>query len=172
MGRITSELQYTMANITSGTPYAPTYSYDLAGDLVTSTNGIGPKTVGTQTGTPFIFTNTFDAAGRLQSLASNWTTNYINGTANVFPATLFNAQTGIATCPTSSSPEAAYAAFGGLQNAAFGIAANATTGALTVNRSYDIRLRTTCETSSVNAVANSTPGTATVVITGSEQSIK
>jgi len=172
MGRITSELQYTMANITSGTPYAPTYSYDLAGDLVTSTNGIGPKTVGTQTGTPFIFTNTFDAAGRLQSLASNWTTNYINGTANVFPATLFNAQTGIATCPTSSSPEAAYAAFGGLQNAAFGIPANATTGALTVNRSYDIRLRTTCETSSGNAVANSTPGTATVVITGSEQSIK
>jgi len=172
MGRITNELQYTLANIANGSPYAPVYSYDLAGDLVTSTNGIGPNTAGTQTGTPFIFTNAFDAAGRLQSLASNWTTNYVTGTADVFPATLFNAQIGIATCPDSSSPEAAYSAFGGIQNAAFGIPANAAVGALTLNKSYDIRLRTTCETSSGSTVAKSTPGSATVVITGSEQSNK
>jgi YD repeat-containing protein len=163
MGRITSEQQNTLATVANGAPYALSYSYDLAGDLATSTNGIGPATTGTQAGTPFIFSNTYDGAGRLQSLASNWTTNYVTGAANILPQALFNAQTGTAACPNSSSPQAAYSAFGGLQNAVFG-------KGLVLNRSYDNRLRTTCEMDTGGIVANSTPGSATVTITGLEQS--
>ena len=40
MGRVLSEQQCTPSSCTSGTPYAPTYTYDLAGNLTSSKNGI------------------------------------------------------------------------------------------------------------------------------------
>jgi len=56
MGRITNEQQYTPANQASGTPYAPVYTYDLAGNLLTSTSGVGPT-----------YTNTYYGAGSITS---------------------------------------------------------------------------------------------------------
>jgi YD repeat-containing protein len=148
MGRIWNEKQYTLANQASGTPYNLVYTYDLAGNMLTSTSGVGPTT-------PIQFTNAYDGAGRLQTLSSNWTNN------SVFPTTLFSAQTGSAMpCPNSSS--AAYAPFGGFWNATFG-------NGLVLNRAYDNRLRTTCETDTGTGTTAATPGSATVTITGSEQ---
>jgi YD repeat-containing protein len=94
MGRILNEQQYTQANLAGGTPYALAYTYDLAGNLLTSTSGVGPAS------TPITLTNTFDSSNRLQTLTSNWSNS------GVFPATLF------------SSPS--YAASGGLTGAIFG----------------------------------------------------
>jgi hypothetical protein len=89
------------------------------------------------------FANCYDNAGRLQSLASNWA---ISSTAqSLFSATY-------------------YYAFGGLGTAFFG------NNALTLNRTYDNRLRITGETDTRGIVGATTPGSATVTITGSEQS--
>jgi YD repeat-containing protein len=159
MGRITSEQQFTPASQASGAPYSPAYTYDLAGNLLTSTSGVGP----TPTATPFIFTHMLDNAGHLQTLASNWTTNYVNGTTNVFPATLFSTQTLSNSCSSATSATNAYSAFGGLQNAMFG-------NGLKLNRSYDSRMRTNCENDTGTGATTGTPGSATVTITGSEQS--
>jgi len=145
MGRILNEQQYTPATQANGAPYAPAYTYDLAGNPLTSTNGVGPKPAAA----PFIFTNTFDGAGRLQTLTSNWTTNYVNGMPNIFPASLFSQPT--------------YAAFGGLTGATFG-------SGLTLSRTYDNRLRITGETDTGTGATSATPGSATVNITGAEQS--
>jgi YD repeat-containing protein len=170
MGRVLNEQQFTPASQASGTTYTPAYTYDLAGNLLTSTSGgVGPTTTGTQTITPFLFTNTFDSAGRLQTVGSNQTTNYVTGAANVFPATLFSAQTG-QNLPCSNSSSAAYSPFGGLQNAAYGISTSASNVALILNRAYDNRLRITCETDTGSIVSTPTSGSAAVTITGSEQS--
>lgn len=151
MGRITSELQYTPSN-SSGTPYAPAYTYDLGGDLATFTDGVTVTPVG---GTILSFTNAYDAAGRLQTLTSNW-----NDATH--PSSLFSAQEGQATlCSNSSSVP--YAPFGGLMNATFG-------SGVALNKSYDVRLRTTCEIDKGSVTTAATSGSATVSITGSEQS--
>jgi YD repeat-containing protein len=158
LGRILKEQQCTPSNCANGAPYSPAYTYDLAGNLLSSTSGVGP----TPTSTPFIFSNTFDNAGRLHTLASNWTTNYVNGRPNIFPATLFSAQTVTsAMCPKSFTTP--YAPFGSLVNASFGTA-------LTLNRGFDQRLRTTCENDTGGNVATPTGGSVAVTITGSEQS--
>jgi YD repeat-containing protein len=159
MGRITSELQYTLAN---STPYKPQYSYDLAGNLAYSTDGVTPtKTPSVQlpscsvqapswiTPTLLNFANCYDGAGRLQTLASNWA---ITGTAQ----SLFSAP------PSSASPS--YAAFGGLTNAVFG------NSGIALNRTYDNRLRIISENDLGSIVGAPTSGSATVTITGAEQS--
>jgi len=155
MGRIWNEQQYTPASQASGAPYAPAYTYDLAGNLISSTSGVGPS--------PITLTNTFDGAGRLQKLISSLISNPVTGAA--LPATLFSLPTtGQSTvCANSTSPSPPYAAFGGLMNAALG-------NGLTLNRAYDSRLRTTCETDIGSIVASPTSGSATVTITGEEQS--
>lgn len=147
MGRILSEQQFTPANLASGAPYTLKYTYDLAGKLVTSTSGVGP--------TPITFTNSYDAAGRLQTLISNWTNN------NIFPPTLLSAQMGTST-PCLGASTLPYAPFGGPMNATYG-------NGLMLNRSYDNRLRTMCENDTGGTVTSATSGSATVVITGSEQ---
>jgi len=152
MGRIQSEQQYTPANVASGTTYAPAYSYDLAGDLISSTDGVTPTPVA---GTTLTFTSSFDAAGRLQTLTSNWSDA-------THPATLFSAAPGKSPC-ANSSPVPSYAAFGGLMNAVYG-------SSLTLNRSYDNRLRTLCEQDTSSAPSSSTSGSATLTIIGQEQS--
>jgi len=130
MGRITNEQQYTPANQASGTPYAPVYTYDLAGNLLTSTSGVGPT-----------YTNTYYGAGRLQTLISNWTNN------STFPTLLFSSLTESGSCPGSITSQ--YTAFGGLANAAFG-------NGLTLNRAYDNLLRTTCEIDTGTTVTSAT----------------
>jgi hypothetical protein len=77
---------------------------------------------------------------------------------------LFAAQTASssATPECSQTISAPYAAFGGLVNAAYG------NGLLTLSRTYDNRLRINGETDTGSLAA--TPGTATVTITGAEQS--
>jgi YD repeat-containing protein len=150
MGRLNDEFQFTPANQLSG--YNPQYAYDLAGNLISSTDGTTPSP--TSPTTKLTFTNTFDNAGRLQTLMSN-ASNSTN-----YPGTLFSVQTGLTPC--SSSAVAPYAAFGGLQNATFG-------NGLTLNRAYDTRLRTTCEIDTGSIVASPTNGSASVTITGSEQ---
>jgi YD repeat-containing protein len=137
MGRILNEQQYTPATSTNGAPYSPIYTYDLAGNLLTSTTGVGPAS------TPITFTNSFDSAGHLLTLSSNWTNN------SVFPQTLFSNPT--------------YAPHGGLTGANFG------TG-LTLSRAYDNRLRAISETDKGTGATAATPGSAAVTITGAEQS--
>jgi YD repeat-containing protein len=151
MGRMTSEQQCTPYNCSSGSPYAPTYTYDLAGNPIGSTNGI--------TSTPVVntlsLTNLFDQAGRFQGLLSNWTDA-------THPTTLYSAQTATAT-PCAGSQTYPFAAFGGLLNASYG-------GGLTLNRGHDTRLRTTCENDTGSLLTSATSATATVAITGEEQS--
>ena len=164
MGRIANEQQYTPANVASSTPYSPQYSYDLAGNLAYSTDGVTPvpATASAQlpscsvsapswaaTATILNFANCYDAAGRLQTLASNWA---IVGTAQ----SLFSAP------PSRGTPS--YAAFGGLTNAAFGNAG------IALNRTYDNRLRITGESDTASTGSTATPGSTAVTITGAEQS--
>ena len=134
MGRLKNEQQSTPASQVSGKIYAPAYTYDLAGNLLTSTDGSTPSP--TTPGATLTFTNTFDDAGRLSTVKSNWsdTTSH--------PGTLFSAQAGTTThCPNSASTP--YTAFGALMNATYGIGSAA--NVYTLNRSFDTRLRTTCE---------------------------
>jgi YD repeat-containing protein len=135
MGRVLREQQCTRTTCTTGTPYAPIYDYDLAGNLVHHSNGIATRT----------FTNCYDAAGRLLSMSG------ISG-----------------SCPASSPPASplfsapSYSPFGGLTGALFG-------GGLQLQRSYDSRLRISSETDTGNGVATPTPGSATIPVTGTEQ---
>jgi hypothetical protein len=128
----------------------PAYTFDLAGNLYTATNGVtSTPTVGTLT-----FTSPFDAAGRLLSISSNW-----NDAAH--PSVLFSTESPSALpCPGSLSKP--YTAFGGLMNATYG-------GGLTLNRGYDVRLRTTCEIDTGGSLTNGTSASATVTVTGTEQ---
>jgi YD repeat-containing protein len=152
MGRITSEQQYTWANQAqaSKTPYSLAYTYDLAGNLKTSTSGVGPAA------TPIIFTNSYNGAGQLQQLTSNWTNN------SLYPSILFSplATPSTALCPNSSTTQ--YAPFGGLLNAQFG-------SGIALNRTYDNRLRTSSECDTGSGATGANGASATVTITGAEQ---
>jgi hypothetical protein len=155
MGRITSEQECAPSGCATGSPYAIAYGYDLAGDLTYSTNGIS-----TTPGAPaqVAFTSAYDGAGRLQALQTSWNNN------SAHPGCLFAAQTASlpATPECSQIITTPYAAFGGLVTAGYG------NGLLTVSRTYDNRLRINGETDTGSLAA--TPGTATVTITGAEQS--
>lgn len=144
MGREKSVEQCTPSNCASTTPYSLAYNYDLAGNLISYTNGLA-STPGAGS-SPLTFTNGFDQAGRLQSITSTWSDAQ-------HPASLFGAQ--------STSPFA-YMPTGGLANATYG-------NGLVVSRSYDKRLRITGETDTGTVVGSATAGTATVAITGAEQ---
>jgi YD repeat-containing protein len=134
MGRLANEQQVTPASQVTGKIYAPAYTYDLAGNLLTSTDGTTPSP--TTPGAFLTFTNTFDGAGRLSDVTSNWSD------ATTHPGELFAAQAGTTT-PCSNSISTPYTAFGALMNATFGIGPAA--NVYTLNRSFNNRLRTTCE---------------------------
>lgn len=153
MGRIRNERQYTLANQTAGAAYAPAYTYDLAGNLLTSTDGTTPTP--TTPGATLTFTSTFSGAGRLLTMSSNWADA-------THPATLFSLPTGQQT-PCSTPLTVQYAASGQLVNAAFG-------NGLFLNRGYDLRLRMNCEVDTGNIVTTPTSGYAAVTVTGAEQS--
>lgn len=102
--------------------YPLQYTYDLAGDITSYTNG----------NNSIVFTKAYDGAARLSSITSSWPTG---------PACLFAAQTTVnsSTPACSLTQTTPYAAFGGLSNAVYG-------NSLTLQRSYDNRLRITGET--------------------------
>lgn len=153
LGHPIVEQQCTPSNCTKSF-YTLNYTFDLAGDLTSLTNGSASN--------PIVFTNCFDTAGRLQTMTSSLT-------GATYPQSLFAAQSSSATtCPGSStavvsgSSPAPYTASGALQDFIYG------NTAVTLNRSYDLRLRLMKEMDV--SIAPPTPGSATAVITGSEQS--
>lgn len=144
MGRPTSQQQCTPSNCI-GTPYALGYGYDLAGNLTSYSNGLA-TTPGAGS-SPLGFTQTFDEAGRLQIVTSSW-----NDTTH--PATLFSAQSG------QSTP--AFAPFGTVTNSVLG-------NRITVTRAYNSQLLPTSQIGITNGAVAATTGSATVTITGAEQ---
>lgn len=149
MGRTQGERQYTRASLAKGTYYAAAYTYDLTGNLVTSTSGGGPT-----------LTTYIDGAGRVGCVNSSWSPNSLPSST---PWPLFTAQTGqIASCPVSLSA-VPYTAAGGLQNAAYGYSG------MIVNRVFDNRLRPTSENDAGNAPSSPTNASTTITITGAEQ---
>jgi YD repeat-containing protein len=140
MGRPTSVRQCTPSNCTGGTPYAGSYGYDLAGELTSYSNGLS-STPGAGT-SPLTFTQSFDGIGRLQTVTSTWS----DGT---HPATLFSAS--------------AYAPPGALTNATYG-------NGVSLTRNFNGQLLPTSEIDTINGAAAATSGSATVTITGTEQS--
>jgi YD repeat-containing protein len=146
MGRVLNERQFVPGGSTNGTITPPSgicsnrgaetgisYCYDLAGDLTFSTNGMNSSAyLGGQS--PIGLTYTYDVAGRLGMVTSNYTNS------NVYPANLFSPPTGQEQLPCAGTPSAAaqYWPFGGLMNAVLG-------NGITLNRTYDNRLRTSCE---------------------------
>jgi YD repeat-containing protein len=145
MGRPLSEQQCTAASCGS-IVYTPSYTYNLAGSLSTHSSGI-PNGTGS-----FTFTNGYDSAGHLTSVTSSNT---------LYPTTLFTVPSSSAAAGCSAS-SLGYSPAGGLQNAILGVG-------LQLTRSYDSRLRINCETDIGNSVVNPTPGTAKIVINGTEQ---
>jgi YD repeat-containing protein len=145
MGRVQREQQCVLSNCIPGTtPYSLVHDYDLAGNPTLYTNGTNTIQL----------TNTYDGAGRLQTITSSWDDD------STHPSPLFSTQTGSSSqCGQSGS----YAAFGGLTNAILG-------NGLMLSRGYDSRLRTNCEIDKGSVLASPTSGSATVSITGSEQS--
>ena len=158
MGRLSSELQYTPANQASNALYNPQYTYDLAGNLTSSTDGVTPIPPSnvvaplcaypSTTWTTLTFTNCYDGAGHLQSQNSNWSDA-------THPQALFTS--------TSNSSLPPYAPFGGLQSATFG-------NGLGLARTYDSRLRITSETDTGSIITNATTGSTMITITGTGQS--
>lgn len=152
MNRVKAEQQCTLANncTTSANPYQLTYNYDLGGNLIYYTNGLTASSPGGGNGL-LSFTGAYisgsNTTGRLQNLTATWNSSNLN---------LFSVPTG------SSAP--GYAPQGALQNATYG------NSALTLNRTYDQRLRILSESDSGQPVTSPTSSSATVPITGSEQS--
>lgn len=159
MGRLRSEQQYTPASVAKGTSYPMAYTYDLAGNLTSSTTGAAPPSMTFQApaapcaGAPsfstvtFMFVNCYDGAGRMASVTSN---------AGSGPTSLFTTQ--------------GYAPFGALTNATYG-SSGSSSNAVTLTRTYDPRtMRITSETDLGNSPSSNTNGSATVTITGAEQS--
>ena len=82
MGRLLQENQYVLPGTASAKLFSPSYQYDLAGNLIASTDGATPvqstnttfPCVSSLPWTTLAFSNCFDSAGRLSSLTSNWAT--------------------------------------------------------------------------------------------------
>lgn len=132
MGRLWNEQQCVLGHCTTGTStpacqtgtvYGLAYCYDLAGHQTFGTNGFNSPYYQGGSGS-IAFTNTYDGAGRLASLTSNWNDSQ-------HPAGLFTAD-----------PNTGYAPPGGLQHYTLGNNIN-------VTDIYDKRLRPTGETATV-----------------------
>ena len=108
VGRPTQTQQCVLANCTSGSPFTLNETFDLAGNAISWTNGLGTNT----------FTQSFSSAGRQLGLSSS---------------------TGGTTSPTPLLSGAIYNPAGALQTWTLG------TG-LSLQRTYDTRLRVTSET--------------------------
>jgi RHS repeat-associated protein len=166
MGRITQEQQCGAISVCGASPYNFQYMYDLAGDVISSTNGVSSTGIG--------LTYAYDGAGRLQTLTSSW-----NDATH--PATLFS--------PPASGAQ--YSAVG-LVGASLGTFSSSQSPVYTLQRAYDSRLRPISETDVATAsvlhpatvsagsiaiagavqqtTGASTPATGTITITGTEGS--
>lgn len=130
MGRTLNETQCVLASCTLATATTPcqqgtvsgiAYCYDWMGHQTYSSNGVNSASYMSGS-SPLVFTGSFDQAGRLSSLASN----YVDST---HPAALFTAD-----------PSAGYTPAGGLHTFTLG-GSN-----VSVSRSYDDRFRVTGQT--------------------------
>jgi YD repeat-containing protein len=151
MGRLLQEQQYTLANQATGQTYTPTYTYDSAGNLLTAQDGITTIPGGNLLTLSWNTASSSGTAGRVQTITSNW-----NDTTH--PQSLFG-PAGTGGCAGAQAGQ--YGPAGGLMNATFG-------NLLSFNRTYDARLRVDCEIDQATGAA--TPGSATITITGAEQS--
>jgi len=145
MGRPLSEQQCTPSNCGNATPYTLGFGYDLAGNLTSYTNGLS-ATPGAGTG-PLTFGQVFDSAGRLQNVTSTWSDS-------THPSTLFSAQT--------------YAPPGMVTSAVYG-------NSVTVGRGFNSALLPISENDTSSGGTGgggtvATPGSATITVTGAEQS--
>lgn len=132
MGRIATDEQCATPGNCTGTTNTVNYAYNLAGENTSFTNGL--------TGTSaMMFSNTYDSAGRLSTMAGPTAAGSSSEPTNLFTANNYNAT-------------------GAIVNAQFG------TG-IGLQRAYNKRLLPIGETDSTAT----TPGTATIQITGSEQ---
>ena len=153
MGRLKGEQQSTLASQAAGKVYAPQYGYDLAGNLISSTDGTTPSL--TTPGSPLTITSMYCGAGRVQAVTSNWSDS-------THPAYLLSPN-GSQSMGCNSTSTAQYAPFGGLLNATFG-------SGLTFIRAYDVKMRVSSEVDQGTGTRPATPGSATVTIIGAEQS--
>lgn len=162
MGRLQGENQYTPWGAVNGTSRPMNYTYDFAGNLTSSTAGAVPPSMAVSPLTPIpcttsaqfsatmlMFINCYDAAGHLSSVTSNAGT----GTTSLFTA----------------STTQGYEPWGALWNAIYGGNGSGGSYAVSLGRGYDNRLRVTSETDLNSGLTPSTSGSATVTITGAEQ---
>jgi YD repeat-containing protein len=126
MGRVKNSVQCVLANCTKGGMFALTHGYDYAGNLTSWTDGLDQSP----------FNLVYDAGGRLQTLTAASTF------ASYPPATLFSTPTGTTGTTGCGSPGVpAYTPSGALQNWSI--------GPINLVRTYDSRLRPTCENANV-----------------------
>jgi RHS repeat-associated protein len=150
MGRLQNETQCTLVNC-AGTRYAPSYTYDYLGDILTAAPGL-LSTVPVLGTTPLQITSQFDAAGRLEEVTSN-----VPDAANSnYPSTLFLAES---TSPAAYGPV-------GLAFASIGIDQNTSLAVANTSRAYDNKARPASEIDASNATGNF----GIIKITGAEQS--
>jgi YD repeat-containing protein len=151
VGRIRSEQQCTRTNCNTSAPYAPAYTYDFSGEMLSHSSGLAAGAGA------FTFTNGYDAGGHLTSVTSSNTQ---------YPPGLFSVPTSVSasTCGQSgTSAQYGYSPAGGLMNATFGTS-------LLLSRTYDNRLRVSCETDTGKGLSYPTPSSATITILGTDQS--
>ena len=145
MGLMVSEQQCILGFCTSSSPPTPpspnctslpaanglSYCYDLAGNVTAYSNGLTSSAFPQQN---ILFSQSFDAVGRLSAISSSLTGTQL-------PGCLFNAQSGTATSPcTPLPPQPAYSPANNLENWTLG------NGVLSITKSYDNRLRVSGET--------------------------
>jgi len=148
-------LQDDWQSILGGTPFTPTYTYDLIGNLASASPGpITGQPTDSQGNAP-IFSFAHDGANRLETVTSSLSNSV------QYPATLFQANS---TSPASYGPV-------GLLNASFGITSAGGTPTVTQTRAYDQRTRILSEMDAAASVVITTasPATGQIVISGSEQ---
>lgn len=129
MGRIVQDQQCPYASACTGnTPFVFNYTYDYAGNVTSSNNGVPYMGIG--------LTYQYDSAARLQSVLSTWDDA-------THPATLFAA-------PASADQQ--YSAVG-LNNSWIGIPASSQQPTITQQRTYNNRLQLATEgyTSTIGA---------------------
>ena len=134
-------------------PYSLNYTYDFAGNVVTSTNGFPVPTSSAQSPNYILLTRGYDTAGRINSVTSS------KADSTTHPATLLQASSAASTPPP-------YSPSGSLQNAVIGLNPQTSNSVANMTRTYDARLRVTSETDS--STSSQSYASAFLTITGSE----
>jgi RHS repeat-associated protein len=153
LGWLQAEQQCTPGNC-AGTPNTLNYTYNLAGDMITSSNGVSTAGENTQ------LSYGYDSAERLSQITSSWPV--VAG----HPSTLFCADsTGSNGCPAAT--QTTYDAAGHLTFAQMSISGGQ--AAMNMARTFDNRERSVTETVIGQGVAGMA-ASLSVTISGAEQS--